>query len=192
MAAGSGRRALSWQGLRENYVSNEVNIFRPMALFWSGLYIGLIVLVNWLFIVVPPISMGDSEVWPPVALVVGFIFIARDFAQRVIGHWVLVAMLIAAILSYFLADPFVAIASVVAFAVSELIDWVVYSYTKRPFAQRILLSSLLATPVDTIVFLSIMGWLSVPSVLVMTASKIVGALIVCFLVRNRIEIKSSV
>ena len=192
MAAGSGRRALSWQGLRENYVSNEVNIFRPMALFWSGLYIGLIVLVYWLFIVVPPISMGDSEVWPPVALVVGFIFIARDFAQRVIGHWVLVAMLIAAILSYFLADPFVAIASVVAFAVSELIDWVVYSYTKRPFAQRILLSSLLATPVDTIVFLSIMGWLSVPSVLVMTASKIVGALIVCFLVRNRIEIESSV
>lgn len=192
MAAGSGRRALSWQGLRENYVSNEVNIFRPMALFWSGLYIGLIVLVNWLFIVVPPISMGDSEVWPPVALVVGFIFIARDFAQRVIGHWVLVAMLIAAILSYFLADPFVAIASVVAFAVSELIDWVVYSYTKRPFAQRILLSSLLATPVDTIVFLTIMGWLSVPSVLVMTASKIVGALIVCFLVRNRIEIESSV
>ena len=192
MAAGSGRRALSWQGLRENYVSNEVNIFRPMALFWSGLYIGLIVLVNWLFIVVPPISMGDSEVWPPVALVVGFIFIARDFAQRVIGHWVLLAMLIAAILSYFLADPFVAIASVVAFAVSELIDWVVYSYTKRPFAQRILLSSLLATPVDTIVFLSIMGWLSVPSVLVMTASKIVGALIVCFLVRNRIEIESSV
>ena len=192
MAAGSGRRALSWQGLRENYVSNEVNIFRPMALFWSGLYIGLIVLVNWLFIVVPPISMGDSEVWPPVALVVGFIFIARDFAQRVIGHWVLLAMLIAAILSYFLADPFVAIASVVAFAVSELIDWVVYSYTKRPFAQRILLSSLLATPVDTIVFLTIMGWLSVPSVLVMTASKIVGALIVCFLVRNRIEIESSV
>jgi uncharacterized PurR-regulated membrane protein YhhQ (DUF165 family) len=190
MVAGSGRRALPRQRLRENYVSNEVNIFRPQALFWSALYIGLIVLVNWLFTVVPPISMGGGEVWPPVALVVGFIFIARDFAQRVIGHWVLVAMLIAAILSYFLADPFVAIASVSAFAVSELIDWMVYSYTKRPFAQRILLSSLLATPVDTIVFLGIMGWLSAPSVLAMTASKMVGALIVWYLVRNRMEAAS--
>lgn len=190
MVAGSGRRALPRQRLKENYVLNEVNIFRPQALFWSALYIGLIVLVNWLFTVVPPISMGDGEVWPPVALVVGFIFIARDFAQRVIGHWVLVAMLIAAILSYFLADPFVAIASVSAFAVSELIDWMVYSYTKRPFAQRILLSSLLATPVDTIVFLGIMGWLSAPSVLAMTAGKMVGALIVWYLVRNRMEAAS--
>ena len=80
-------------------MTNGVNIFRPAALFWSALYIGLIVLVNWLFTVVQPIDMGGGEMWPPVALIVGLIFIARDFAQRVIGHWVLVAMLIAAILS---------------------------------------------------------------------------------------------
>ena len=148
-------------------------------------------LVNWLFTVVPPVEMGGGEVWPPVALIVGLIFIARDFAQRVIGHWVLVAMLIAAILSYFLADPFVAFASVAAFAISELADWLVYSFTKRPFAQRILLSSVLATPIDTVVFLGIMGWLSAPSVLAMTASKMVGALIVWYLVRNRMEVAST-
>ncbi len=170
---------------------SDVNIFRPAALFWSALYIGLIVLVNWLFTVVPPVEMGGGEVWPPVALIVGLIFIARDFAQRVIGHWVLVAMLIAAILSYFLADPFVAFASVAAFAISELADWLVYSFTKRPFAQRILLSSVLATPIDTVVFLGIMGWLSTPSVLAMTASKMVGALIVWCLVRNRMEVAST-
>jgi uncharacterized PurR-regulated membrane protein YhhQ (DUF165 family) len=141
--------------------------------------------------VVPLVEMGGGEVWPPVALIVGLIFIARDFAQRVIGHWVLVAMLIAAILSYFLADPFVAFASVAAFAISELADWLVYSFTKRPFAQRILLSSVLATPIDTVVFLGIMGWLSAPSVLAMTASKMVGALIVWYLVRNRMEVAST-
>ena len=166
-------------------------IMRPAALFWAALYIGLIVLVNWLFTVVPPVDMGGGEVWPPVALIVGLIFIARDFAQRVIGHWVLAAMLIAAILSYFLADPFVAIASVAAFAISELADWLVYSFTKRPFAQRILLSSVLATPIDTIVFLGIMGWLSAPGVLAMTASKMIGALIVWYLVRNRMEVASA-
>ena len=165
-------------------------IMRPAALFWAAIYIGLIVLVNWLFIVVQPVDMGGGEMWPPVALVVGLIFIARDFAQRVIGHWVLAAMLVAGVLSYFLADPFVAYASVAAFAISELADWLVYSYTKRSFAQRILFSSVLAKPLDTIVFLGIMGWLSAPAVLAMTASKLVGALIVWYLVRNRMEAAS--
>jgi len=165
-------------------------IMRPAALFWAAIYIGLIVLVNWLFIVVQPVDMGGGEMWPPVALVVGLIFIARDFAQRVIGHWVLAAMLVAGVLSYFLADPFVAYASVAAFAISELADWLVYSFTKRSFAQRILFSSVLATPLDTIVFLGIMGWLSAPAVLAMTASKLVGALIVWYLVRNRMEAAS--
>lgn len=165
-------------------------IMRPAALFWAAIYIGLIVLVNWLFIVVQPVDMGGGEMWPPVALVVGLIFIARDFAQRVIGHWVLAAMLVAGVLSYFLADPFVAYASVAAFAISELADWLVYSFTKRSFAQRILFSSVLATPLDTIVFLGIMGWLSAPAVLAMTASKLVGALIVWYLVRNRVEAAS--
>ena len=166
------------------------DIMRPTALFCTALYIGLIVLVNWLFTVVPLVDMGGGEMWPPVALIVGLIFIVRDFAQRVVGHWVLAAMLIAAILSYFLADPFVAYASVAAFAISELADWLVYSFTKRPFAQRILLSSVLATPIDTVVFLGIMGWLSAPAVLAMTASKLVGALIVWYLVRNRMEVEN--
>ena len=166
------------------------DIMRPAALFCTALYIGLIVLVNWLFTVVSLVDMGGGEMWPPVALIVGLIFIVRDFAQRVVGHWVLAAMLIAAILSYFLADPFVAYASVAAFAISELADWLVYSFTKRPFAQRILLSSVLATPIDTVVFLGIMGWLSAPAVLAMTASKLVGALIVWYLVRNRMEVEN--
>ena len=165
-------------------------IMRPAALFWAAIYIGLIVLVNWLFIVVQPVDTGGGEMWPPVALVVGLIFIARDFAQRVIGHWVLAAMLVAGVLSYFLADPFVAYASVAAFAISELADWLVYSFTKRSFAQRILFSSVLATPLDTIVFLGIMGWLSAPAVLAMTASKLVGAVIAWYLVRNRMEAAS--
>lgn len=164
-------------------------IMRPAALFWTALYIGLIVLVNWLFTVVPLVDMGGGEMWPPVALVVGLIFVVRDFAQRIIGHWVLAAMLIAAILSYYLADPFVAYASVAAFAISELADWLVYSFTKRPFAQRVLFSSVLATPIDSVVFLGILGILSAPAVLAMTASKMVGALIVWYLVRHRMEIE---
>jgi uncharacterized PurR-regulated membrane protein YhhQ (DUF165 family) len=164
-----------------------LEIIRPAALFLTALYIALIVLVNWLFTVVPPVDMGGGDMWPPVALIVGLIFVARDFAQRAIGHWVLAAMLIAAVLSYYLADPFVAVASVAAFAISELADWLVYSFTKKTFAQRILFSSILATPIDSVVFLGILGWLSAPGVLAMTASKMIGALIVWNMVRHRME-----
>jgi uncharacterized PurR-regulated membrane protein YhhQ (DUF165 family) len=164
-----------------------LEIIRPAALFLTALYIALIVLVNWLFTVVPPVDMGGGDMWPPVALIVGLIFVARDFAQRAIGHWVLAAMLIAAVLSYYLADPFVAVASVAAFAISELADWLVYSFTKKTFAQRVLFSSILATPIDSVVFLGILGWLSAPGVLAMTASKMIGALIVWNMVRHRME-----
>jgi uncharacterized PurR-regulated membrane protein YhhQ (DUF165 family) len=170
-------------------VNGLSEIMRPTALFWTASYVTLIVVVNWLFSIVPLVEMGGGDKWPPVALLVGFVFIARDFAQRAIGHWVLAAMAIAAVLSYFMANPFIAYASVAAFAISELADWLVYSFTKRPFAQRILLSSLLASPIDSIVFLGILGILSAPGVLAMTASKLVGALIVWYLVRGRMEIK---
>ena len=164
-------------------------IMRPTALFWTASYIALIVIVNWLFTVVPLVEMGGGDKWPPVALIVGLVFVVRDFAQRAIGHWVLAAMLIAAVLSYFMANPFVAYASVAAFAISELVDWLVYSFTKRPFAQRILISSAIATPIDSVVFLGILGFLSAPAVLAMTASKLVGALIVWYLVRKRMDIE---
>ena len=149
------------------------------------LYIALIVLVNWGFTVVPLIKLADGTLWPPISLIVGFIFVARDFAQREIGHRVLLAMLAGAVLSYIMANPVVAVASAAAFAVSELADWLVYSVTKRPLSQRILLSSLLGTPIDSAVFLGGIGLLSPAGVAVMTASKMAGALVVWWLIRRR-------
>ena len=56
-------------------------------------YILAIVLVNMGFIYVPMIPMF-GEMFPPMSLVVGAVFILRDFAQREIGHRVLGAMLV--------------------------------------------------------------------------------------------------
>ena len=74
-----------------------------------------------------------GEMFPPMSLVVGLIFVARDYAQREIGHRVIVAMLFAGF--FILGDgrSYVALASVVAFFISELIDWLVYSWTWQPF-----------------------------------------------------------
>ena len=149
------------------------------------LYIALIVAVNYGFSVVPLVKLPDGTMWPPMSLVVGFIFVLRDFAQREIGHKVLLAMLVGAALSYVMASPYVAIASATAFLVSEAVDWLVYSLTKRPLSQRILYSSLLATPLDSAVFLYGIGAFSWAGVLAMTLSKLIGAAIVWWLIRRR-------
>ncbi len=156
-----------------------------MAFRYTTLYIALIVAVNYGFTVAPMVALPGGEMWPPISLAVGFIFIARDYAQREIGHRVIIAMLAAGILSYFMASPFVAVASVAAFLISEFADWAVYSFTGRSFARRVLLSSAVGTPIDSAVFLALIGQFSGVGVLAMTASKMMGALFVWWMIRRR-------
>tara|TARA_R110000822_G_C14914668_1_gene450651 strand:- start:1 stop:480 length:480 start_codon:yes stop_codon:yes gene_type:complete len=140
-------------------------------------YVLSIVLVNIGFVFITPIPLL-GEMFPPMSLIVGAIFILRDFAQREIGHRVLGAMAVGAILSYFMADPFIAIASVVAFFISEIVDWAVYTYTKKPLGQRILLSSAIGTPIDSAVFLLILGFFSPLGFLLMTVAKMIAAIVI--------------
>jgi len=156
-----------------------------MRFGFTALYIALIVAVNYGFTVVPLVELPDGTMWPPMSLLVGFIFVARDFAQREIGHRVLLAMLVGVVISYFMASPFVAAASAAAFLVSELVDWAVYTYTRRPLSQRILFSSLLGAPVDSAVFLAGIGLLAPVAVIAMTVSKLIGAFVVWWLVKRR-------
>ena len=152
---------------------------------YALLYILSVVAVNCAFDLVDPLTLPGGQIWPPASLVVGFVFVIRDYAQREIGHYILPAMLIGGALSWFLASPDVALASVCAFLTSELLDWAVYTFTGRPFSQRILLSSAFSTPVDSVVFLAMVGLFSWSSVLLMTLSKMVGALVVFFIARRR-------
>jgi queuosine precursor transporter len=148
-------------------------------------YVISIVAVNYGFTAVPLIPLPNGIMWPPMSLVVGFIFVVRDFAQREVGHNILFAMFIGGIISWFMATPEVAVASVTAFTISELVDWAVYSFTGYRFSQRILLSSAVSTPIDSAIFLGMIGLFSIPTVAVMTISKMVGALMVFWLVRRR-------
>jgi queuosine precursor transporter len=58
-----------------------------------------------------------------------------------------------------MVDPFIAVASVSAFLVSETADWIVYTVTKRPLRDRILASSAVSSPLDSVVFLGLIGFL---------------------------------
>src|SRR5687768_4077633 len=75
---------------------------------WVVVYIVSIVLVNWLFVAVAP--------WPTVFgdlylanLVVGFVFVLRDYGQRQIGHKILLATLVAGVITFFMVDKAIAL-----------------------------------------------------------------------------------
>lgn len=140
-------------------------------------YILTILLVNIGFSYVPMIATPIGLL-SPMAVVVGGIFVLRDYAQRAVGHWVLAGMAVGAVLSYLLADPFVAVASVLAFVTSEVADWALYTLTKKPFHERVWISSLISTPIDTAVFLLFINGMHPGTFILMVLSKLVAAAII--------------
>ena len=151
---------------------------------WVVLYVIAIVAVNWMFTAIAPWStpLGDLYL---ANVVVGFIFVLRDYAQREIGHYILFATAMAGVLTWFMVDPAIAVASITAFILSETADWGVYSFLRRPLSQRILYSSLIAIPLDTLAFQYLAGYLTPAAFATEIASKAVGVLLVWYLLRQR-------
>jgi len=147
---------------------------------YSIYYLAAIVIANIGFTYIPMIPLPGGEMFAPMSLLVGFVFVLRDLAQKKIGDRVILAMVLGIALSYILADPFVAYASAVAFTISEFTDWFIYSITKRPLKDRILLSSAVSTPMDSAVFMLMLGFFSWYGFAVMVASKMLGAFIVWY------------
>lgn len=150
---------------------------------YAVLYIVAIVAANYGFSFIEPWHVW-GVVLPPMTFLVGAVFVLRDYAQRTLGHWVVLPMVTGVALSYAMADPFVAIASGAAFAVSEAVDWVIFTTTKRPLRDRVLVSSAFSTPADSVVFLVLAGFFSWASLAVMVGSKMVAAVIVWAVVRK--------
>ena len=160
---------------------------------YSLLYFGAIVAVSALFNYAPLfVDLGNGASFSLWALVVGFWFVLRDFSQRELKHYVLLPMGLGVIIAA-LMNQALALATVVSSTVSELTDWALYSFSKQPFHRRILISSLISCPIDSIVFfaafdffqvipgVSVFNWLSI---LAASASKLVAALIIFWRVRS--------
>lgn len=138
-------------------------------------YIILIILINVLFSVIPEITLWNNVV-SPVDVLVGCVYVFRDLAQREIKHYVIVAMLVATSISYLLAEKQIALASVTAFFAGELIDWALYTLTQKPLSQRILWSSIISSPIDSIIFLYMTNSLNILGFGVLVIAKVIGVL----------------
>lgn len=143
-------------------------------------YLAAVVAVNVAFSHAPELNW----LW---SILVGAIFVARDFCQRSIGHWALLPMAAGIGLSWWLADPFVAMASAAAFACSETVDWLVFTVTKRPLRDRVLWSCAAAAPIDSAVFLLLAGFWGWTAFGLQVASKMLAALIVWVALNDRLR-----
>lgn len=150
---------------------------------WTALYVGLMPFINWSFAAVPTFPIPDwlgGGMFQPLAIVTGLVLVVRDFAQRELRHWIWGAMIVGLALSTLTSWIQVVVASGLAFLVSETVDWAVYTFTKRPLSQRIMISSLASAPLDQVVFIGLAS-LVVPgifawgTVLTGIASKLLGA-----------------
>ena len=154
---------------------NVLNKYRSILI-----YIGMVILINVAYSKLPAIHIYGL-IFASGDLITGIIYVVRDFAQRAIGQRVIWAMLAASLISYAMSAAAVATASVIAFATAESLDWLIYSLTKKPLSQRLLWSSLISTPVDSLVFLSCIHSLNIRDMVLMTASKWLGVILIWWL-----------
>jgi len=136
-------------------------------MFYLIAYISSVVLINYAFSSAPHLDV----IWSAWG---GLVFILRDMVQTRYGHGALLAMLAALLLFYITSEPAIALASATAFFVSELIDWLVFSITRRPLRDRLWLSSALSIPVDTFIFFGMIGALTPAVAGTALASKFAG------------------
>lgn len=155
-------------------------------------YVALIPFINWSFTWAPMWELLPGWAFNPVTIVTGLVLVVRDFAQREVGHYVLIAMAVALALTAVAAGPELALASGGAFAIAEMVDWALFTFTKYRLSTRVLLSSAIAAPLDTTLFLYGAEMirpdqLTVPNVTLSIIGKMLGAIIIWWLVRQRFE-----
>lgn len=121
----------------------------------------------------------------------GATFVLRDLIHDLAGRRAVFALIgLGAALSFAVSAPFIALASAVAFAVSEFADFGVYQpLRRRGYIRAAVASNVVGAFVDTVVFLAVAGfpvWASLPGQMVgkllVTATVVAGVVIVRALV----------
>ena len=125
---------------------------------WAISYMLSIIIANLVVDYFGIVKFADL-IFPAGAIFIGLTFSLRDFTQRYWGNqkvWYFI--LISAALTTYMNWK-IALACVTAFLVSEAIDWLVFTISKKPLHHRIWISNLFSTPIDSILFVVIaFGW----------------------------------
>jgi queuosine precursor transporter len=127
-------------------------------------FLACIPLANWMIGHVGTVCVPDGPCLLPVApglmapsgvITVGFALVLRDIVQRFLGRgWGLVAVFLGTAVSVLVAGRSLVLASGIAFMLSELADFAVYTpLQRRGLVLAVIASSSVGLVVDSIVFL---------------------------------------
>lgn len=119
-------------------------------------FVATVFAANWAITRYGLVPVGFGLMAPAGVYFVGLAFLLRDTTQRLGGRWlVIAAILVGAGCSYFVNERF-ALASAVAFLVSELADFAVYTpLERRHFMAAVVASNTVGLVVDSLIFLSL-------------------------------------
>jgi hypothetical protein len=117
-------------------------------------YVSTILVANWAVERFGIVPVGFGLMGPAAVYVVGLAFTLRDLVHETLGRWgVLGCIAIGAALSLIVSPRF-AVASGVAFLVSELADFAVYSPLRdRNWLGAVAASNVVGLVVDSVLFL---------------------------------------
>lgn len=138
------------------------------ALGWLSLILFILTIPvgNWVVMNVGTVCPSDGPclipVWPGImspsaVLLAGLALILRDAVQSLIGKaWTIAAIAVGAFISGWLSEPAIVLGSTCAFLFSELADFAVYTpLRERHLSAAIILSGLVGSVVDSVIFLSL-------------------------------------
>lgn len=131
-----------------------------LALTAAAAFIGCIVAANYVTTEYGMVPVGFGLVATAGTYFAGLTFVLRDTVQDTAGKAWTVALIVAgAALSFVVSAPFIALASGVAFLVSEVADLCVYTpLRRRGFVRAAVASNVVGAFVDTVLFLWIAGF----------------------------------
>lgn len=123
-------------------------------MIWIAAYIATIFGANWAIQTFGLVPVGFGLMAPAGVYFVGAAFTFRDLAHESVGRrWVVVAIVVGAGLSAIVSPQF-ALASGVAFLVSEFSDFAVYTpLRERGWLKAVALSNAVGLVVDSVLFL---------------------------------------
>ncbi|MGW3427990.1 VUT family protein [Streptomyces melanosporofaciens] len=101
------------------------------------------------------VPVGFGQLAPAGVYLVGLALVLRDVAREAAGRSAVVAAIaVGAVVSYWLADPALAVASAAAFAVAETMDFAVYEpLRKRGLLTAMAVSNSVGMLADSLLFL---------------------------------------
>lgn len=121
---------------------------------WFLAYVATIFGANWALQTYGIVDVGFGLAAPAGVLFAGLAFTFRDLLHEARGRWWAVAAIGAGALLSFIVSPAFATASAVAFGLSELADFLVYTpLRKRHWLGAVALSNTVGLVVDSALFL---------------------------------------